>query len=667
MNRFLVSAAHKSSGKTTVSIGLCAALSSRGLSVQPYKKGPDYIDPMWLSQACGRACYNLDMYLMERDEVISTFVRNSSDINLVEGNKGLYDGLALDGSNSNAELAKLLDLPVILVIDARGMTRGIAPLILGYQAFDKNIHIAGVILNNLGGSRHESKLREVIEHYTDVPVIGAIQHDERLSIVERHLGLMPSNESHVATSKIKQIGEVIAEQVDLDKLLALSQKEPPTIPHITEASTLPRGEKVRIGIARDRSFGFYYADDFDALEAAGAELVPFDALRDASLPEVDALFIGGGFPETCATELEANGVLRAQIKQAIENGMPTYAECGGLMYLSRSIEYQGRDYQMVGAIPGNVKMHVKPIGRGYVHLKEDGAHPWPRLNTHANQIKAHEFHYSSLENLPSDTRFAFHVARGYGIDGASDGLVLHNMLASYAHLRTTGSCYWAPRFVAFIRQQMKQDSKSALNNEESTMTQERYQAAIAAFDKANAEDPNKEMANGKEYPKELLYAQRMTEMQERYVPEASEAVKLAVRTQHIQRWKIPRSDFPMDRQGYLQWRTGLYKFHADTAGNLMKSVGYEEEMIERVKSIVSKKGLKVNSETQLMEDVVDLVFIEHYMIGFATSHPEYDEEKWIQIIKKTWQKMSKRAHEFALAGKIALPEALVPLILKAVK
>ena len=199
------------------------------------------------------------------------------------------------------------------------------------------------------------------------------------------------------------------------------------------------------------------------------------------------------------------------------------------------------------------------------------------------------------------------------------------------------------------------------------MTQERYQAAIAAFDKANAEDPNKEMVNGKEYPKELLYAQRMTEMQERYVPEASEAVKLAVRAQHIQRWKIPRNEFPMDRQGYLQWRTGLYKFHAETAGKLMKEVGYDDEMIERVMTIVSKKGLKVNPETQLMEDVVDLVFIEYYMIGFAGSHPEYDEEKWIQIIKKTWQKMSKRAHEFALAGKITLPEALVPLILKAVQ
>jgi len=466
MNRMLISAAHKSSGKTMVSIGLCAALKKRGHSVQPFKKGPDYIDPMWLTLASGngasgngatgRACRNLDLYLMERDDIVATFARHSAEVNLVEGNKGLYDGLALDGSNSNAALAKLLDLPVFLVIDARGMTRGIAPLILGYQAFDRDINIAGVILNNLGGRRHEAKLREVIEHYTDVPVIGAIQHDERLSIIERHLGLMPSNESHVAAAKIKQIGEAIAEQVDLDKLLALSQKAPLDVPHKAVVSPLPIGEKIRIGIARDRAFGFYYADDLDALEAAGAELVPFDALRDARLPEVDALYIGGGFPETCAAELEANSALRGEIKQAIENGMPAYAECGGLMYLSRGIEYQGRTYQMVGAIPGDVKMHDKPVGRGYVHLEEDETHLWPRPNTPAKQIKAHEFHYSSLENLPPDSRFAYHVARGYGVDGARDGFMLHNLLASYTHLRTIGSCYWATRFVAFIRRQREQ-------------------------------------------------------------------------------------------------------------------------------------------------------------------------------------------------------------------
>ncbi len=512
MHRMLISAAHKSSGKTTVSIGLCAALRMRGHSVQPYKKGPDYIDPMWLSLACGRACRNLDLYLMERDEVVSTFERNSSAINLVEGNKGLYDGLALDGSNSNAALAKLLDLPVVLVIDARGMTRGIAPLILGYQAFDRDIHIAGVILNNLGGSRHEAKLREVIEHYTDVPVLGAIQRDERLEIVERHLGLMPSNESGEAANRIRQIGEAITEQVDLDKLLAITAKAEASITSFlppcpreeeavvvkplkrqqprtrgkvrnvsneqSEISTFPPPGRIRIGIARDRAFGFYYADDLDALTAAGAELMPFDTLNDAHLPDIDALYIGGGFPEMCARELEANTTLRAEIKHAIESGMPAYAECGGLMYLTRQISHQGRTYKMVGAIPADTLMHDKPVGRGYVHLSEEAAHLWPRpapfseksppiqiplatLSPYAsgrkgerdNQplILAHEFHYSSLANLPADSRFAYRVTRGHGIDGKHDGLMIHNLLASYTHLRSIGSCYWASRFVAFVQ------------------------------------------------------------------------------------------------------------------------------------------------------------------------------------------------------------------------
>ena len=198
------------------------------------------------------------------------------------------------------------------------------------------------------------------------------------------------------------------------------------------------------------------------------------------------------------------------------------------------------------------------------------------------------------------------------------------------------------------------------------MTQGPYQAAIAAFDQANGADPNRESHAGQDYPKELLYAQRMGKMQERFAPEATEAVRLAVRAQHIERWKIARSDFPMDRQGYLQWRTRLYQFHAETAGALMRNAGYDEAMIERVMAIVSKKGLKVNPETQQMEDIVALVFLEHYISDFAVRHPEYDEAKWLQIIHKTWQKMSPRAREFVLAGGIRLPPALQPLIMKAV-
>ncbi len=452
MKRILVSAAHKSSGKTTISIGLCAALRQKGLAAQPFKKGPDYIDPMWLSEASGRACRNLDLYLMNPDEVVSTFQRHGegSDIGIVEGNKGLYDGLALDGSNSNAALAKLLDLPVVLVIDARGMTRGIAPLILGYQAFDREISIAGVILNNLGGARHESKLRAVIEHYTDVPVIGAVHHDERLEIVERHLGLMPSNESGESIERIRKIGDSIAEQVDLDRLLRLAEKPSLTTTYSRDVSPLPVREKVRIGIARDKAFGFYYVDDIEALEAAGAELVEFDTLKDVQIPEVDALFIGGGFPELFGKELEANASMRQEIRNRIESGMPVYAECGGLMYLARTITHKGQTFEMVGAIPGDVVMHERPIGRGFVHLVENESHPWPCPVARSCGQKAHEFHYSSIENLPEDAKYAYRVARGHGIDGSRDGIVVNNLLAQFTHQRSIGGCYWAARFVAFI-------------------------------------------------------------------------------------------------------------------------------------------------------------------------------------------------------------------------
>ena len=452
MSRFLISAAHKSSGKTTVSIGLSAALTARGLTVQPFKKGPDYIDPMWLSAATGRACRNLDFYLMRREEIQTMFARHTqdADIALVEGNKGLYDGLELDGSNSNAALAKLLHLPVILVIDTRGMIRGVAPLLLGYQAFDREVNIAGVILNHVGGSRHESKLRAVVEHYTDVPVLGCVQHDKSLGIVERHLGLTPSNEAQSGQQQIAEIGRLIGGQVDLERLIKIAESAPPlALPRPTHAAQTVT-PTLRIGIAQDAAFGFYYADDLDELRAAGAELVSFSPIKDKQLPRVDALFLGGGFPEVFARELAANHSLRSEIFSAIESGMPAYAECGGLMYLSRSITWHGEKYDMAGVVPGDVVMHEKPVGRGYVRLKETANFPWPS-NAPPISVMAHEFHYSSLENLPPNLNYAYEVERGYGIDGKRDGLVYKNLLAAYTHLRSLEGYNWAARFVSSVR------------------------------------------------------------------------------------------------------------------------------------------------------------------------------------------------------------------------
>jgi cobyrinic acid a,c-diamide synthase len=453
MPYFFISAAHKSSGKTTLSVGLTAALSHRGLEVQTFKKGPDYIDPLWLSSASGRACLNLDFFTTPRQEIEQAFqtAMQGADIGVIEGNKGLYDGLDLDGSNSNAALAALLDAPVVLVIDARGMTRGIAPLILGYQAFDPGIRIAGVILNKVGGSRHEGKLRRVIEHYTDLSVIGAVQLSPDLVIDERHLGLMPSNEAEQARVKIHSLRDAVTSQVDLERVIEIAMEAPPLISSMAATvvqKIIPK--RVRIGFPRDRVFGFYYPDDLRKMELAGADLVPFNSLEDSHLPQVDGLLVGGGFPEIGMAELEANQTLRSEILDFVENDGPVYAECGGLMYLSRSLTWKGKTCRMVGAIPGDAVMHDRPQGRGYARLHETGLSPWPRLEGQGCDFAAHEFHYSSLDNLEGDLDFAYEVTRGTGIDGRHDGIVYKNLLASYTHLRDVGGNHWTQRFVRHV-------------------------------------------------------------------------------------------------------------------------------------------------------------------------------------------------------------------------
>lgn len=460
MSRLFISAAHKSSGKTTLSIGICAAFQAKGLTVSPFKKGPDYIDPMWLSRAAKNPCYNLDFYTMQHSEITQYITNAESDshIALIEGNKGLYDGLDLDGANSNAALATLIKTPVVLVINVQGMTRGIAPLILGYQAFQKDINIAGVILNQYRGLRHEQKLKAVIEHYTDVPVVGAVQHDKELEITERHLGLVPGNESKLAEQKIEQIRARINDQVDIDTLLSIASSTTDLQPHSSApiiVNTTP--PTVRIGIIKDAAFGFYYPDDLASLEKNGAELVTISALSDTELPEIDGLFIGGGFPEEHLQQLSQNQNLRISINNAINNGLPTYAECGGLMYLSRSIKWHNKQQEMVGAIPADCIMHKRPQGRGYVQLCEKPSHPWPKSdktgNTEAERIiPAHEFHYSSLINIDKNLDYVYTVKRGTGITDQQDGLIFKNLLANYTHLRDTSYNHWTQRFIAFVSQ-----------------------------------------------------------------------------------------------------------------------------------------------------------------------------------------------------------------------
>jgi cobyrinic acid a,c-diamide synthase len=454
MAHLYLSAAHKSSGKTTLTIGICAALRERGMVVQPFKKGPDYIDPLWLSQAAGRSCRNLDFYTMTPAEIGDLFAGSMSgaDVGLIEGNKGLYDGLALDGSNSNAALAAMLEAPIVLVLDSQGMTRGIAPLILGYQAFDPSLRIVGVILNKVGGSRHESKLRQVIEHYTDVRVLGSVHRDEALRIDERHLGLVPSNELTGSGLQISRMAELLRQQVDLDGLLALAATAPAVSPSPAVA-VHRKPPDVTIAYAKDAAFGFYYADDLEALAAAGARLVPFSPIKDRELPACDGLFLGGGFPETHMTALEANASMRAEVAGFVQRGGPVYAECGGLMYLCNDLTWKGNTRKLCGVIPASVAMHEKPQGRGYVKLRKTREHPWPGPGSDAQVIQAHEFHYSALDAVPDGLRFGYTVERGHGLDGRHDGIVYRNLLASYTHLRNTTAHAWAEHFVGFVRQQ----------------------------------------------------------------------------------------------------------------------------------------------------------------------------------------------------------------------
>lgn len=458
----LLSAPNKSSGKTTLTIGISAALAARGLEVQTFKKGPDYIDPMWLTNATERPCHNLDFNTQAEDEILRDFhsCGRDADIALVEGNMGLFDSIDVEGKGSNASMASLLGTPVILVLSAQGTTRSLVPLLLGYQAFDPSIKIAGVLLNRVAGSRHEKRLREVIGHYSDIPIVGAVHRNAQLSIDEEHLGLVPSNESSNANDKIQRIRSIIEEQVDLDLLLELAG--PKTVqtqaPPSTTDSESAMPYSVRIGIPRDKAFGFYYEGDLDALRAAGAELVFFNAIEDPSLPTVDGLFIGGGFPERYLDELGANASLMQDIAEAIDHGLPTYAECGGLMYLSRSISWDEQTRSMVNIIPTDITMHKRPIGRGYIQLQETEHCPWP-INGHNSSatFPAHEFHYSSASPLETDkggepARYAYQVLRGTGMDGKRDGFVYKNLLANYAHLRDVDNNHWAERFVNFVRQ-----------------------------------------------------------------------------------------------------------------------------------------------------------------------------------------------------------------------
>jgi cobyrinic acid a,c-diamide synthase len=450
--RLVIGAPQGRSGKTTFTLGLLRAFSNLGMKVQPFKKGPDYIDTSWHSAAARYTSRNLDAYFMNHEEICMSVLAHSKDstLTIIEGAMGLYDGSDLQGSSSTAEIAKITRSPVLLVVDATRMTRSIAAMVMGYQHFDPEVQIAGVVLNKVARIRHEKMAREAISEFCKIPVVGAIPKDVNLTIPDRHLGLITSGEINETDHMLDYFSDVITKHVDLELVLKLAQNAveiPCTSDKLSSYNLLPKTRSItpKIGVIKDAAFSFYYPENLEALERLGAELIPIKALEDDQLPgDLDGLYIGGGFPEIFAAELEKNRALREEIKFYGEKGLPIYAECGGLMFLGRSIRTSSQSYEMVGLLPFDTQMERKPQGHGYTFMKVNQAQPWFDKDT---EIKGHEFHNSRIINLSSEVNFGLNVLRGHGIDGEHDGICYKNVFASYNHLHALGCSIWADRMV----------------------------------------------------------------------------------------------------------------------------------------------------------------------------------------------------------------------------
>ncbi|PIX26139.1 MAG: cobyrinic acid a,c-diamide synthase [Deltaproteobacteria bacterium CG_4_8_14_3_um_filter_45_9] len=448
----LISSTQGHSGKTIVAVGLCKLLTQRGLLIQPFKKGPDYIDPSWLTIAAGRSCRNLDLFLVPKEKLIQTFEQacEKADLAIVEGAMGLYDGL--DAQGTTAEIARLLNIPVVLLVNTSRMTSSIAAMVMGYQHFQPETNIAGVLLNYVSGSRHESKLRNAVEKYCKIPVVGSIPRDANLYIAERHLGLIPSRESNDADQSVKRLGEKLKSYFDVEQILSISKRfrMPSPSPIPVKEKERKEGTQVKIGVIFDQVFNFYYPENFEGLRQWGADLVFINSLQDR-LPQIDGLYVGGGFPEFFLEKLEKNKELRQDLWKAIDQGLPVYAECAGLMYLSQKIHWQGRSYEMVGAIPAEVQVSEKPEGHGYVMAEVMNENPLFPIGL---TIRGHEFHHSKV-SIKKGVKFAYQVRRGHGIDGQKDGVLYKNIFAAYTHLHALGTPSWAEAFVSLAAKEGK--------------------------------------------------------------------------------------------------------------------------------------------------------------------------------------------------------------------
>ncbi|MFH1486081.1 MAG: cobyrinate a,c-diamide synthase [Chloroflexota bacterium] len=444
MKVLVVAGATSGVGKTTIATAIMGILSRRGLKVQPFKAGPDYIDPTYHTWVTGEPSRNLDTWLLAPSTVSELFARSmvGKDIGVIEGVMGLYDGhSSLSEEGSTAELAKVLGAPVVLVVDARKVARSLAAVVMGYRDFDPQVRLAGVVLNGVGSDGHYAMCREAIEGTTGVPVVGFMPRREDLALPERHLGLIPTVEGPAGRDFLDRLVAQAEASLDIQRLLALAEQArlSANAPALFPAGKTP--PQARVAVAMDRAFSFYYQDSLDLLEAWGAELVPFSPIEDSSLPvDTSGIYLGGGFPELYVKELAANESMLACIEEAANRGMPIYAECGGLMYLGKSTtDLEGRDYRMVGVVPFSSRLDNRRLSLGYRTVRALSHGPLLRLG---ETVRGHEFHWSVLES-GAERMNAYEIVGGH----RREGFHVNNVLASYVHLHMGSLRTMARRFV----------------------------------------------------------------------------------------------------------------------------------------------------------------------------------------------------------------------------
>lgn len=450
--RLTISATRGGLGKTTFAIGIIAAWRKQGKEVAVFKKGPDFIDAGWLGSAAGRPCYNLDLFIMERERILRSFFEHTAgaDVAVIEGNRGLYDGVDESGTYSTAKLAQLLKTPVVLIVDGTKASNTVGAVVLGCRQYDASVALKGVILNNVSPGRHESVIRKAIEQHTDLHVVGSVPRRRTGEFPERHMGLTPFQEHPEVEKSIQTSAELVEQCLDLDALWNIANDVPELNLQEQAISWNVEGSgDVVIGVIRDRAFQFYYPDNLEALEQRGARILEINALEDTALPEIDALYIGGGFPETQAADLAGNESFCRDIKAAADGGLPIYAECGGFIYLGRSLKVKEKTYPMTSVLPVDFILEPKPQAHGYTVLEVGSKSPFLDKGV---SIRGHEFHYSrvmSTDNLPPT---AYRMCRGGGIDGVVDGMVYKNVLASYTHIHALGTPEWAGAMVKSARE-----------------------------------------------------------------------------------------------------------------------------------------------------------------------------------------------------------------------